>query len=436
MWCSPEYNRVGNMVAIPKSADPTNYYVGIYDAWNRLMEVKAGDVTVHRCGYDGVNRCVIHKSFVLGTLDETRHLYYTQPLLWQVVEERLGTSPDSASPDRQFIWGMRYIDACVLRDRDANGDGILDERLYALQDANWNVSSVAGPYGAIQERYNYRSYGQPEFLNDSFAERTSSACGWEILFAGYSWNDELRIYNVRRRVLHPSLGAWTTRDPIGYAGGRNLGQYVSAKPVSLVDPTGRLGFIVGGALFIAVGVLLYEFWPHEQIIGSHRPWTGTGEDQLRALECCGSDKVCKRQLLMLMEMVRSTDDLAMNEPPRWPDRCFRWCKKFVEKWIPGSSGKPIDFGSVSFELLEYDTPGQQLVVTQSSVGGVPIAMMNSHCIGKVKIKPLGGQECTAYFDLGYPSNQGEFGGEDQWFFDTESGFQDTFLGGGVQPFQR
>ncbi len=48
----------------------------------------------------------------------------------------------SSNPNRQYVWGERYIDDLILRDRDTTGDGTLDERLYALQDANWNVVAV------------------------------------------------------------------------------------------------------------------------------------------------------------------------------------------------------------------------------------------------------------------------------------------------------
>ena len=49
-----------------------------------------------------------------GELDETRHFYYSDQ--WQVIEERVDSSTD---PERQFAWGIRYVDDLVLRDRDA-----------------------------------------------------------------------------------------------------------------------------------------------------------------------------------------------------------------------------------------------------------------------------------------------------------------------------
>lgn len=61
-------------------------------------------VTEHE--YDGAKRRTIEKLFTDGTLSETRHRYYTELTRWQVIEERLGASPD---PDRQNICGIRLF---------------------------------------------------------------------------------------------------------------------------------------------------------------------------------------------------------------------------------------------------------------------------------------------------------------------------------------
>ncbi len=91
-----------------------------------------------------------------GLLTETRHFYYTSA--WQVLEERVDSS---ASPTRQFVWGLRYIDDCVLRDRDTSGSGMLDERLYALQDGNWNVTSVTNEWTGDREEWFLLHTGTP-----------------------------------------------------------------------------------------------------------------------------------------------------------------------------------------------------------------------------------------------------------------------------------
>ena len=75
----------------------------------------------------------------------------------------------------QNLWGLRYIDDLILRDRDSDSNGTLDERLYCLQDPNWNVIAVAGTDGAVVERYSYTAYGTPAFLTSVFGSREAPA---------------------------------------------------------------------------------------------------------------------------------------------------------------------------------------------------------------------------------------------------------------------
>ena len=163
-WLTPVYNRAGNMTTVPKPSDPTTGYTATYDAWNRLVKLVDGANTVAEYRYDAAKRRIVKKTYTAGELGETRHFYYTEPSKWQVIEERIDASTD---PDRQFVWGQRYIDDLVLRDRDTSDpkNGTLDERLYSLQDANWNVTSIANTTGTIQERYAYDAYGTPRVLN-------------------------------------------------------------------------------------------------------------------------------------------------------------------------------------------------------------------------------------------------------------------------------
>jgi len=57
-------------------------------------------------------------------------------------------------------------------------------------------------------------------------------------YAGYVFNAEREDYSVRFRVYSPELGRWMQRDPIGYAGGKNLYGYVGGNPVNYGDPSG------------------------------------------------------------------------------------------------------------------------------------------------------------------------------------------------------
>jgi hypothetical protein len=95
-------------------------------------------------------------------------LYYSAN--WQVLEVR-----KSGAVQAQQVWSRVYVDALILRDRNAdgnkangpNGDG-LEQRLYVAQDAIFNVTALIGTSGEVVERYYYQAYGLPTVRNPSF----------------------------------------------------------------------------------------------------------------------------------------------------------------------------------------------------------------------------------------------------------------------------
>ena len=240
-WTIPAYDAAGNMTTMPQPAAPTSSYTAVYDAWNRLISLSDGSTTVGQYTYDGANR--LTTKLVSGT---TRHFYYSAA--WQVLEERFGTS---STADRQFVWGLRYIDDLVLRDRGT-------ERFYGLQDPNWNLSAIADSSGIIQERYCYEAYGAAMFLTSAFGDRLSSSYDWEMLFAAYYSNAESDLALARNRSFSPRICTWLSRDPLGFSSTSavakrsphptqlsqnagwelNLYRYCANGPVNLTDANG------------------------------------------------------------------------------------------------------------------------------------------------------------------------------------------------------
>lgn len=221
-WINPAYDAAGNTTTIPQPADPTKGYTGTYDAWNRLVSLvdTSSSNTVQQNAYDARTIRTKRQDYTAGTLSETRHFYYTTE--WQSIEERLGTSPDSANAAQQLVWGQRYVDDLVLRNRDANGDGILDERFYGLQDANWNMVALINTSAVAQERYQYTPFGVPAFLNGAMsAVLSDSAFQNDILFTGQHFDATPHLYLFRMRWLNSTTGTFVTRDPLNYPDGPN-----------------------------------------------------------------------------------------------------------------------------------------------------------------------------------------------------------------------
>lgn len=280
-WGSPLYDKAGNMTRIP---NPDSSLVGwneltvdnwhdltvdewhdmpvtkddeaVYDAWNRLVRQTREGQVLQETDYDALRRRVTTLSYTSGTPNETRHTYFTSA--WQAIEERVDAETDA---ERQNVWGMRYIDDQILRDQYIDVGGVTATiRLYALQDGNWNVTSICNTSGTIQERYAYDAYGKPIFLTSSYGPKSISGYDWKTLFAGYHWDSNTGQYSVRHRAYSPTIGNWLQRDPIGYAAfDTNLYRYTFGQPTKWTDPSGEVACLaVGGALaVIAIWELAY-----------------------------------------------------------------------------------------------------------------------------------------------------------------------------------
>ena len=207
--------------------------------------------TLARYQWDGLGRRIVVEAYDGGVLDETRHYYYTQA--HQIIEVRVdGTA--AGDLHEQYVWGIRYVDELVLRDRDTTGNGSVDERLYALQDANFNVVAIVDDAGAVQERYRYTPYGRRTALNANFTVHADPQAGGHAFAIGHQGlhhDGEVSaglIYN-RARMLHPALGRFVQRDPTnqdspggGYQDGISLYQYVMGNPLATTDPTGMISY--------------------------------------------------------------------------------------------------------------------------------------------------------------------------------------------------
>jgi RHS repeat-associated protein len=231
-WATPAYDRNGNMSSVPQPAAMSSSYAATWDAWNRLTELASGLTVTQQNVYDGMTRRI--QQIASGA---TRNYFYSDQ--WQSLEERLGSS---TAPDRQFVWGLRYIDDCVLRDRSVSG-GTLNERLYALQDANWNTAAICNPFGIVQERYAYTAYCVPLFLSASFTplNGNNSALAWETLYCGYRYETAVGMYQVRYRWLNAQFGCWLSDDPARQTAIRRDYQYCYSRSTVFTDPSGLVG---------------------------------------------------------------------------------------------------------------------------------------------------------------------------------------------------
>ena len=222
------HDLAGNMVKVPQVADWEATNELKWDAWNRLVTVADGETPVAAYRYDGITRRISKET------DAIRHYYYSSR--WQILEERVDSE---TAAERQFVWGERYVDDLVLRDRDVDDDGSMDERLYVLSDY-FNPTAIADEDGTVLERYGYNAFGLSRVMDADFAPRSSSDFDWETRYGAYRYDSETGFYQVRFRYLHPTLGRWLSRDPICESNSINLYAYCTNSTVNYSDPLGLL----------------------------------------------------------------------------------------------------------------------------------------------------------------------------------------------------
>ncbi len=237
--------------------------------------------------YDGlarlqrVDRGKVVAGLPSGTLSTPqpipRHFYYTHD--WRLLEEREptpGQLPGQARASRRYVWGVRGPDDLLFRDRRYTATGNLRDRLYALPDANGNITALYNPAPSgtgvplgVVERFWYDPYGKPLYFSPTFTAKPQSNYGWNVLYGGYYYDAETGLYLVRNRIYHPLYGRWLQIDPEGFTDSYNLYQYCLSSPLTYLDPTGEiLPLIIPMIVIGLAGVAAAHYGAHEMDVAS------------------------------------------------------------------------------------------------------------------------------------------------------------------------
>jgi RHS repeat-associated protein len=133
-----------------------------------------------------------------------------------------------------------YVDALVSRDRDLDGNGTLDERVFVQQDANFNVTALVNASGQAVERYAYDPYGRALVYDGVWTLRPGgSAYGMAYQHQGLRYDARVGLTDNRRRVYRPDLMRFLQTDPEEFGtGDPNFYRYQHNTPVNRVDPSG------------------------------------------------------------------------------------------------------------------------------------------------------------------------------------------------------
>ncbi len=217
-----------------------------YDALNRPIQINrvSDGLIIATYLYDAMNRRVretVTNGGLTGNIPDgaVDYIYMGR----QVVEER----DSSNAPIRQYIWGT-YIDECIeLTTFVALGSqNLAPGSYYLLQDLLYRAVALTNSTGVIVEAYDCDAYGNTLIFTGPGADGIwftdddvqSSYGANEIIYCGYRFDPETELYYVRNRSYNSVLGRWIQRDPVGYAGGINLYEYVGGRALSATDASG------------------------------------------------------------------------------------------------------------------------------------------------------------------------------------------------------
>jgi RHS repeat-associated protein len=215
------YDDDGNMI---QGHTPDGYvFTADYDAENRMTSLEYTDSSsvVHRTEYrySGDGFLAVIRKFENSTLvDEIRIV--RDGLL--AVQER----DENNAVVREYTWGLNLGGGIggLLNLKQGGQD-------YSyLYDGKGNVAAVLDASQAVVAAYRYAPFGKLLAKTGSLEQPFG--------FSTKRYDAQTGLIYYGYRLYAPTIGRWTTRDPLGEAGGMNLYAFVGNNPVNWVDPWG------------------------------------------------------------------------------------------------------------------------------------------------------------------------------------------------------
>lgn len=214
------YDSNGNLVT-NRSGSVTNLYY--YDMENRLTQVTSNGVSLLQCWYDGMGRRIAKKEVVGGQTNRFMYVYDG----WTVLAVLNGNGQLLEYYTRGI--GLGGDIGTIVAERNLGNN----TTYYYHSNHRGDVTCVRSGTTTVAT-YDYTAYGEKRSSSGSYSSR--------FRFSSKELDESTGFYYFGLRFYGPTIGRWTTQDPLKELGGLN--QYVAFNnnPVNCQDPLGLEGF--------------------------------------------------------------------------------------------------------------------------------------------------------------------------------------------------
>ncbi len=268
------YDKVGNRLTMTKGGGTPLYYS--YDVDNRLTQINLGSTTgalQNSFVYDNDNNLITKKDGSGNTLQTlaydpegravtitTSGIGINTTLSYDPMDYRIAKT-DSQGTLTYLLEGER-IDAIMNGSQfqaDYMRGSVVDEVVNGFQydpSGNWtnytfhhdmlqSVVGLSSHDGSILQTVSYDPFG-------SIITNIGVGSNNSLLYTGREQDPDSGLYYYRARYYDPSIGRFTSEDPLGFKAGVNFYAYAQNNPINANDPYGLtwqsdlLGFTSAG----------------------------------------------------------------------------------------------------------------------------------------------------------------------------------------------
>lgn len=123
------------------------------------------------------------------------------------------------------------------------GLSIGNKEYFYIKDILENIIGIIDQEGNVVVYYRYDAYGN--LLKEDIRINNLASRHNEILYKGYVYDRESKLYYLKSRYYNPRIGRFISMDEVSYVNpkdinGLNLYAYCNNNPIMYYDPSGRI----------------------------------------------------------------------------------------------------------------------------------------------------------------------------------------------------